>query len=72
MAQKRGRKPYKRITYEDRQRIEKFYEEGKTTDEMALIIGVNSATMYRELKRGGEPYKADVAQEAVLRSYRII
>lgn len=59
------RKPYKRIMFEDRQRIEKLYSEGKTTDEMALIIGVNSSTMYRELKRGGEPYKALIAQQQV-------
>ena len=25
---------------------------GKTVDEMALVIGVHSATMYRELARG--------------------
>lgn len=65
MKQGRKRKPYKRIMFEDRQQIEKFYAEGKTTDEMALIIGVNSSTMYRELKRGGEPYRAEVAQQRV-------
>lgn len=65
MSKCRKRKPYKRIMFEDRQRIEKLYTEGKTTDEMALIIGVNSATMYRELKRGGDPYRAEVAQRQV-------
>ena len=65
VKQERRRKPYKRIMYEDRQRIEKLYSEGKTTDEMALIIGVNSSTMFRELKRGGEPYRAAVAQRSV-------
>lgn len=64
-VQSRKRKPYKRITFEDRQQIEKLYANGATTDEMALIIGVNSATMYRELKRGGEPYLADVAQRQI-------
>lgn len=64
-AKGRKRKPYKRISFEDRQRIEKLYADGATTDEMALIIGVNSATMYRELRRGGEPYLAEVAQRKV-------
>ncbi|MBQ7655649.1 MAG: helix-turn-helix domain-containing protein [Clostridia bacterium] len=62
---KQQRKPYRRIRFEDRQMIEKMVSEGKTTDEMALIIGVNSATMFRELKRGGEPYKAAVAQQSL-------
>ena len=62
---KQQRKPYRRIRFEDRQMIEKMVSEGKTTDEMALIIGVNSATMFRELKRGGEPYKAAIAQQSL-------
>lgn len=64
-ATKRPRKPYKRIKFEDRQQIEMLNREGKTVDEMALIIGVNSATMYRELAKGGEPYRAEVAQQTV-------
>ena len=32
---------------------------------MAMAIGVHSATMYRELARGGEPYKAEVAQHSI-------
>ena len=63
--QMRKRKQYKRITFEDRQQIEKLYADGATTDEMAMIIGVNSATMYRELKRGGNPYLAEVAQRQI-------
>ena len=59
------RKQYKKLRYEDRQRIEKLYSEGKTVDEMALMIGVHSSTMYRELERGGEPYRADVAQKQI-------
>ena len=62
---KQQRKPYRRIRFDDRQMIEKMVSEGKTTDEMALIIGVNSATMFRELKRGGEPYKAAIAQQSL-------
>lgn len=65
MKQTRQRKPYKRIKYEDRQQIERLYSEGKTTDEIALTIGVNSRTMYRELERGGEPYRAEVAQRSL-------
>ena len=42
---KRPRKAYKRIGFEDRKKIE--------------------ATMYRELARGGEPYKAEVAQHSI-------
>lgn len=64
-AIKRPRKAYKRLTYEDRQRIEQLNAQGKTIDEMALTIGVHSATMYRELARGGEPYKAEVAQHSI-------
>lgn len=45
--------------------IELLNKQGKTVDEMALIIGVNSATMYRELARGGEPYSAEVAQKGL-------
>ena len=57
---KRPRKAYKRIGFEDRKKIEALNAQGKTVDEMAMAIGVHSATMYRELARGGEPYKAQV------------
>lgn len=60
---KRPRKAYKRIGFEDRKKIEALNAQGKTVDEMA--IGVHSATMYRELARGGEPYKAEVAQHSI-------
>ena len=61
----RQRKTYKRLTYEDRQKIETLYKEGKTIDEMALLMGVHSTTMYREIARGGEPYSADEAQQTI-------
>jgi len=61
----RQRKPYKRLKFEDRQKIEQLAAAGKTVDEMALIIGVHSATMYRELERGGDPYRAEVAQRNI-------
>ena len=50
---------------EDRKKIEALNAQGKTVDEMAMAIGVHSATMYRELARGGEPYKAEVAQHSI-------
>ncbi len=62
MAANRPRKPYKRLRFEDRKKIEALSAQGKTVDEMALIIGVHSATMYRELEKGGDPYSAEVAQ----------
>lgn len=58
-------KAYKRIGFEDRKKIEALNAQGKTVDEMAMAIGVHSATMYRELARGGEPYKAEVAQHSI-------
>ena len=61
----RQRKKYKRLTYEDRKKIEKLYQQGKTIDEMSLLMGVHSTTMYREIARGGEPYSADKAQQAI-------
>ncbi len=64
MTTKRPRKKHKRITFEDRLMIEKMNSQGKTVDEMALAIGVHSATMYRELDRGGVPYNAEVAQHS--------
>jgi IS30 family transposase len=60
----RPRKAYKRIKFEDRKKIEQLVADGKTVDEMALIIGVHSTTMYRELERGGNPYRAEVAQQS--------
>lgn len=65
MTTKRPRKAYKRLTYDDRRKIESMNAQGKTIDEMALTIGVHSATMYRELQRGGEPYRAEVAQHSI-------
>lgn len=62
---KRQRKAYKRISFEDRKKIEVLNAQGKTVDEMAMAIGVHSATMYRELTRGGEPYRAEVAQHSI-------
>lgn len=42
----------KRLTYEDRQAIEKMVAEGISYDEMASVCGVNRATIFRELDKG--------------------
>lgn len=67
MYMNRKRKKYKRILFDDRKLIERLCEEGKTTDEIASIIGVNQTTMYRELARGGVPYSARTAQDSLAR-----
>ena len=59
------RKEYKRIVFEDRQKIEQLYADGKTPYEIAVTIGVHPVTIDRELKRGGNPYSADVAQKSL-------
>ena len=33
--------------------------------EIAQAVGVHRATIYNELKRGGEPYRAEIAQKAL-------
>lgn len=58
----RTRKAYKKIRFDDRKMIEKLCAENKTVEQIAVIIGVNSSTIYRELARGGDPYSATTAQ----------
>lgn len=61
----------KRLTYEDRQRIEKMVADGTNYDDMASVCGVHRATIFRELDKGntGEinpigryVYSAELAQ----------
>ena len=59
------RKGNRRLNYEDRKRIEKMKEQGARVIVIADTIGVHSATIYNELKRGGTPYRAEVAQRTV-------
>ena len=59
------RKQYKKITYEDRKTIESLLRSGKDATAIAGEIGVHYNTITRELKRGGEPYKAEVAQRTL-------
>lgn len=61
----RQRKEVKRLNYEARKEIERLYAGGDRVEEIAAKIGVAAATIYRELKRGGEPYSADVAQMSI-------
>lgn len=59
------RKGNRRLNYEDRKRIEKMKEQGVRVIVIADTIGVHRATIYNELKRGGTPYRAEVAQRTV-------
>lgn len=59
------RKGNRRLDYEDRQKIEKMAEQGARVIVIADTIGFHRATIYNELKRGGTPYRADVAQRTV-------
>lgn len=56
------------LNYEDRKIIEKMYAAGERVVVIADKIGVCRATIYQELKRGGSPYSAEVAQRKSLRS----
>nr|DAY16093.1 MAG TPA: RNaseH [Caudoviricetes sp.] len=59
------RKGAKRLNYADRQRIESMKKSGAKVTEIAQAVGVHRATIYNELKRGGEPYRAEIAQKAL-------
>lgn len=59
------RKGDKRLKYEDRKEIEKMKNDGVRVVVIAEKIGVHRATIYNELKRGGTPYRAEVAQKAI-------
>ncbi len=56
------RKKNKRLSYDDRRKIEQMKQEGERVAKIADIIGVHRATIYNELKRGGTPYRAETAQ----------
>lgn len=59
------KKGNKRIVYQDRKKIEEMEKAGAKVAEIAEAIGVHRATIYNELRRGGTPYSADVAQRTV-------
>ena len=60
---------YKRISYEDRKKIEKLYKYGDSHQQIADVIGVSRITIYREKKRGWDEdtksYNADTAQRCL-------
>lgn len=55
------------LSYQDRQIIEKMRLQGEKITVIANIIGCHRTTIYNELKRGGTPYCAEVAQKGVKR-----
>lgn len=62
------RKRYKKLTYADRQTIERMREKGIAPKAIALKTGVHIATIYREIQRGTDAeghYKAELAQQAL-------
>ena len=59
------RKGDKRLKYEDRKEIEKMKNDGVRVVVIAEKIGFHRATIYNELKRGGTPYRAEVAQKTI-------
>ena len=59
------RKGNRRLNFTDRQTIEKMHTAGVKVSDIAIAVGVHRATIYNELKRGGEPYRAEVAQRAL-------
>lgn len=59
------RKGDKRLKYEDRKEIEKMKNDGVRVVVIAEKIGVHRATIYNELKRGGTPYRVEVAQKTI-------
>ena len=62
------RKQYKKLTYADRQTIERMSRQGIAAKAIALETGVHIATIYREMQRGSDPeghYKAELAQQAL-------
>lgn len=59
------KKGNRRLNYEDRKKIEKMKAQGVKVIVIANTIGFHRATIYKELKRGGIPYQAEVAQKSV-------
>lgn len=59
------KKGNKRLTFADRQRIEKMISAGERVVDIAAAVGVHRVTIYNELRRGGEPYRAETAQRTL-------
>lgn len=60
---------YRRVTYEDRIRINEFIRAGKTDVEMAKILGFHKSTIGREIKRnsGGRGYRFKQANSKAMK-----
>lgn len=64
---------YNKITDENRKAIEKWYnEEGLDPADIASLLDIHIATVYRELDRGkkGFFYSADLAQSKIKRRWK--
>ena len=62
------RKLYKKLTYEDRKKIQQMTANGHNPREMAVATDVSLQTMYRELQRGKDGsgcYNAEIAQRSL-------
>lgn len=59
----------RRIGYEDRLKIKEMCKKGMSVQKIAAEVGFHRATIYNELKRGGdgsvEKYDAEKAQKAI-------
>lgn len=65
-----SRKPHKRLTYSDREIIEKMLNRGERIVDIAEKIGVDRTTGYNEIHRCGgtqENYNAREVQEKILK-----
>lgn len=54
-----------RLRYEDRKEIEKLLKKGFSVNEISEAIGVHRVTIYNELRRCPQEYRADEAQKTL-------
>lgn len=73
------RKKYKLLSYNDRKRLEVMYLNNERPSDIAAKLGVHTATVYRELQRGGagksdknsrSEYSAEVAQHTITKNLK--
>ncbi len=74
-----ARKKYKLLSYDDRKRLEVMYLNNERPSDIAAKLGVHTATVYKELQRGGtgqldknmrSEYSAEAAQRIVTESLK--
>lgn len=65
---------YRYLTFEDRKKIEAWYARGDRPLEIAARLGVHTATIYHELKRGytGELDKAQREKYSAVQAQQIV